>query len=102
MIIVPGVIIPAPADFTSDHYLYTENSENWDPSETSGPQPETPDVGNLEPAFHKEALLEHLNQEYQTPNMDTTDIGFPSTVSSEPSDSGPDHLLNPTPPSPSG
>lgn len=97
MNVVPGVVIPAPADFTSDDCLYTE-PENWDPSETADPQAETPDVGNLEPSVHEEAFLEHLNQEHQNPNMDTTDVG----LTTHPSDSGPDSLLNPTPPSPSG
>lgn len=101
MITVPGVIIPAPADFTSEDSPY-DDSENWDPSETVDSQAEIPDFGNLDASVHEAAFLEHLNLEHQTPNMDTTDVGLPGTVTTEPSDVVPGSLFNPVPPSPSG
>lgn len=100
MITVTGLVIPAPADFTSEDSPY-DDLETRDPSEAAALQAETPDYGNG-PSVHEEADLEHSSLDHQTPNMDITDVGIPRTVTSEHSDSVPDSPFNPTPPSPSG
>lgn len=97
MIIVTGLILPAPADFTSEDSPH-DNLEICDPSETAASQAGTPDYGNHGPSVHEEAFFKHLN--HQKPNMDTTDIGLPRTVTAEHSDSN--SLFNPALPSPSG
>lgn len=101
MITVTGIIIPAPAYFTQDYSTH-EDSQICDPSETVGSQAEAPDYGNLGPSVHEEAFSEHLNLEQQTPNMDSSNVGLPRTVTAEHSDSVLDPLFNPTLPSPSG
>lgn len=95
-----GIIIPAPADFTSEYSKY-EDSDICDPSEMIGSHAEAPDYGNPGPLVHEEPVLEHLNLKHQIPNMDTTDAGLPKTVMIKPSDS-PDSPFNPILPSPSG